>query len=150
MSDFYFTDDERNTSMNNPFYGAQDLDAILEREEENRLKALREQKNNETLENNTSLKTIKKKNKLSLKKKLPKIDHVISPAPDSSFVIRKNKAKGSHIIKIEILEIDSKEQENSAKTNLSVQYIVSDNYDNMMDATEDLINRIIQKLSVPE
>lgn len=146
MSEFYFTDDEINASINNPFYGAQNLDEYLEKEEQKRMKAV-EQKHNEAVENNNNLKMIKKKN-TSLKRKLPQLGTVISP--DSSFVIRKNKGNAHHIIKIEILEIDNEDLGNSAKTNISVQYVVSENYDNMMDATENLINKIIKKLSGSE
>lgn len=60
----------------------------------------------------------------------------------NSFIIKKIK-KGRRVIKISIsnLEVDNECQE------VAVQYIVEDNFDDMLNATEVLVDKIVKRLS---
>lgn len=84
-----------------------------------------------------------KKKKVSFKKTT-----CCNMASTSSFVIRKDQKKGHHVIKIEVYEINNQSNNNtSGSASVNVQYVVKDNYDNIMDATNCLISRIVKKLS---
>lgn len=61
----------------------------------------------------------------------------------SSHVIRK-VTKGKRLIKISISDI---EQSNIGANCVTVQYVVQDDYDDLLNATEGLVEKIVKKLS---
>lgn len=73
----------------------------------------------------------------------------------SSFVINKQPIRGSRLIRIQVLDLETRPQEEDSgdtdeeKILLSAQYVVrNDVYDDVMDDTEDLINKISKKICV--
>lgn len=83
-----------------------------------------------------------KKRKLSKRK-------TITQSTSSSYVIRRQHEKGRRLIKICVYDLNSNGDTmdiDESEPNISVQYIVKDNYDNVMDSTETLINRIVTKI----
>lgn len=107
---------------------AQNLDAIFDINHEKPLE-LKEEK------------LMSKKNKNSHLTKKPKS---LSSA-SSSFVIRNEREKGKHLIKIMVHSL----QNNCVQSepSVSVQYLVKDSYDDILNSTERLINKIVNKIS---
>lgn len=137
--------------ITNPFYYAQNMEEHYESEFQKLQKELDEKKTNESTKNNdeNSHKEItlnkKKRTSLSLKK-----DLINKPSTSkSSYVIRKEKEKALHLIKISIQNLNNANIHEIDTENpcVSVQYIVTDIYDSVMDDTENLINKIVKKLS---
>lgn len=91
--------------------------------------------------------------KAKTKKKQNKIQNKVQkrsvPGQPSSFVINKKPGKGSRLIKIQIinlLENENKEVPESEDVILSAQYIADDGFDEIIDSTESVINKISKKL----
>ncbi|XP_047988059.1 uncharacterized protein LOC125238456 [Leguminivora glycinivorella] len=61
----------------------------------------------------------------------------------NSHVIRK-VTKGKRLIKISISDL---EQSNIESNGVTVQYVVQDDYDELLNATEGLVEKIVKKLS---
>lgn len=108
---------------------AQNIDAILEINDEHTLEPRPKKP--------MPMKIIKNK-VLSKKKTKPS-------SLSSSFVIRNERENGKHLIKIIMRTIDNSCEQ--SKPDVSVQYIVKDNFDDIRDSTERLINKIVNKLS---
>lgn len=111
----------------NPFYYAQDVDGYLE-EQDKQFRSEQQQ---------TSEKCIKQK-KLAIKK-LKRLDHLTSFA-------KKNVNKGRHIIKINILDVSEK---NELIDTANVQYVVEENFDNILDEAKYLVEKIVKKIGQP-
>lgn len=110
------------------FCCAQDVNGYLANYDFNALNACEEKLVDKPQGSKSSLKSRK-----SLKKN----------TTSTSYVIRKTSRKGRNLIKIDIQPMNNSESENS----VSVQYIVEDVYDEIMDATETVINKIVKRIS---
>ena len=66
-----------------------------------------------------------------------------------SFVSRKRKETGHHLIKINVYELDPgvKCRILDESVCLSAQYVVTDKYDEILDCTESLVSKIVTKIS---
>lgn len=145
MSSITFEDDTN--PITNPFYYAQNMDAVYELEyqklqnqlQEEQLKNIEANKHEkEAVENK------KKKSRLSLKKTICK---PASTSSCTSYVVRKESGKAHHLIKISIEDTGTLCGINSDIKNVSVQYLVKDNYDDIMEDTERLISKVVKKIS---
>lgn len=142
---------EDDNPITNPFYYAQNMDAVYETEIQRLQKEMEEEQSRKNLEASTSTKEIaenKKKSKLSLKRTILKPE-TSTCAAGTSYVIRKETKKAHHIIKISIEEITGTDlcQTNINNTNISAQYLVKDSYDEILNDTEKLIGKIVKNLS---
>lgn len=66
-----------------------------------------------------------------------------------TFVINNESTKGSRLIKIQIIDISETKQENEESNEniiLNAQYVASDGYDEIIESTESVINKISKKL----
>jgi hypothetical protein len=66
------------------------------------------------------------------------------------FVINNKAGKGSRLIKIQIIDIkdgvtDQNDDQNE-KVLLNAQYVANDGYDDIIDSTEEVINKISKKM----
>ncbi|XP_048002452.1 uncharacterized protein LOC125238994 [Leguminivora glycinivorella] len=87
----------------------------------------------------------KKRNKVNIHNKVVKRTQGHPP----SFVINNHEIKGNKLIKIQIINIteDVRDQNDEQNENvlLSAQYVAGDNFDEIIDSTEALINKISKK-----
>lgn len=91
-------------------------------------------------------KTKNRKSKLKMENKVIK-RNVSGHRP--SFVINNEPNPGKKLIKIEIIDISSSSDQNPVNEEnvlLSAQYVVKDGYDEIVDSTESVINKISKKL----
>lgn len=130
-----FTNIDDAVPMTNPFY-YHELDQYLSKTEENNLQQSRPD-HSATLS----------------KKAAKKRKFVPSLTPSAiEYIMRHTSSKsGKYLIKISINELNGRECKNYANddndtANVSVQYIVKDNYDKVMESAEDLIREIGKKL----
>jgi hypothetical protein len=91
--------------------------------------------------------------KQKTKKKQTKIQNKVQkrsvPGQLPSFVINKKPGKGYRLIKIQIINLQDneyKEVSESEDVILSAQYIADDGFDEIIDSTESVINKISKKL----
>lgn len=66
-----------------------------------------------------------------------------------SFVINNEASKGNRLIKIQILDISETMPENDESNEniiLNAQYVANDGYDEIIESTESVINKISKKL----
>lgn len=87
----------------------------------------------------------KKRKALNIKNKIIKRNVGHTP----SFVINNEAGKGNKLVKIQIIDIrdgvpDTNDQDE--KVLLSAQYVANDGYDEIVDCTEGVINKISKKL----
>ncbi|XP_028177330.1 uncharacterized protein LOC114365073 [Ostrinia furnacalis] len=92
---------------------------------------------------------------LQRKVKKPKHQKGVSKrrlGPTKSYVIRKNQ-KGKRLIKIEIVDLSEMGSASSSEIEdqednvlLSAQYMIQDSYDEIMDLTDNLVQKISKKL----
>lgn len=96
----------------------------------------------------TSAKTKAKPNKP--KPRLNKIVKRSARGHPPSFVINNEAAKGNRLVKIQIINISDSVPDQNDETGenvlLSAQYVASDGYDEIIDSTESVINKISKKL----
>lgn len=143
MSNTNYEDDP--DPITNPFYYAQNMDAFYESE----MQKIQQEMKKDVINNQIKELPEKgvKKSKLSLKKTICK--PTASTSACTSYVIRKETGKAHHVIKIcienfsDVISFDS----NLNKTDISVQYLVKEHYDEIKNDTERLINKIVNKLS---
>lgn len=145
MSQSLLIDDDCNP-ITNPYYYAQNImaDSYINQEEtaENKVKP-------------GSSKPMKKVNKnkkrIASKRKLESSLKLSSDPPaSSSYIIKKETRRAMQLIKINILDLYGSELNNSSdidSASVSVQYIVTDSYDDIADATKRLINKIVNKIN---
>lgn len=97
-------------------------------------------------ERNLNARTVRSKNTTnktrSIKRKIKVKNSKSKETSLSSHVIKK-VAKGKRIIKISISDVDP----NLAINTVTVQYIVENDYDDLLSATEHLIEKMVKKLS---
>lgn len=97
---------------------------------------------------------------IKIKNKKPKLTSKITlskllDAPSTSYVIRKEPGKAHHLIKISICDLSDNnlmsrvDRSDSDCACVNVQYLVKDNYDEIMDESEYLVGKIVKKLSSP-
>lgn len=71
---------------------------------------------------------------------------------NSSYIIRKEPGKAHHLINISIHDMSDNASGRSCNehdsTRVSVQYLVRNNYDEIMDETEHLIEKIVKKINL--
>lgn len=145
-----FEDDDEDP-ITNPFYYAQNMDAVYETEIQKLQNEMREKQLKKDLEASTSNKETvenKKKSRLSLKKTICKPATSTSTAC-TSYIIRKETRKAHRLIKICIEDIADTDlyTTNIKNANISVQYLVKDSYDEIFKDTEKLIGKIVKNLS---
>lgn len=123
--------------ITNPFYYAQDVDGYV-------TKMLNDEK--EMKEKTLQQKQIK----VTKKRKLPESETStlnntprIEPRVYTSHVIKKYK-KAKKIIKIVVENLDSGE---SSEDEISVQYVVTGHYDDILEQTECLVGKIFKKIT---
>lgn len=91
---------------------------------------------------------VKKRKTLKNKpnKKIPKKSEILN---NLSYVSRKGKENGHHLIKITIYELLPGVKRSDVDDNvcLSAQYIVEDKYDEILDYTETVVKKIVKKIS---
>lgn len=89
-------------------------------------------------------KTKVKKRKVTINNKITKRNLGHPP----SFVINNEAGKGSKLIKIQIINIRDGVPNETDDENvlLSAQYVVADGYDEIVDCTESVVNKISKKL----
>lgn len=117
--------------MNDIFYNIQDQeDEYRVQHEQNKAPELKKRK---TLKNNP-------------KKKIPKKSEILN---NISYVSRKGKENGHHLIKITIYEVLPGVKRSNVDNNvcLSAQYIVEDKYDEILECTESVVKKIVKKIS---
>lgn len=97
---------------------------------------------------------------IKVKNKKPKLTSKITlskllDAPSTSYVIRKEPGKAHHLIKISICDLSDNnlisrvDCSESGCACVNVQYLVKDNYDEIMNEAEYLVGKIVTKLSSP-
>lgn len=64
----------------------------------------------------------------------------------SSFIINNKAEKGTRLLKIQIFDLN-KDSDDEDNVVLSAQYLVDDNYDEVIDHAESVIHKISKKLS---
>lgn len=102
-----------------------------------------QRRQNEDLPNNQVAATLKKTKKRKL-----------SSDSSSSYIIRRNGSRGRYLIKLNVFDVKDKDCENvrdvindNNNACVSVQYVVRENYDEVMDITETLIKKISNNLN---
>lgn len=115
--------------VTNPFYYAQDRDRW---DMEVATKACEESR-----QQRAEAQRLKKKKSKSFK--------------NSSFIMRKEQGRVRHLIKIMVYDLNGRNMEEidteNDNANVNVQYIVTSDYDDIMDKTDNLVSKIVQKLS---
>lgn len=117
-------------STTTPYYYTQDLSSYLANYN---IEGLNVNEGEKSLDKSECCKSTQKSARKSLKK----------TSASTSYVIRKTSRKGRNLIKIDIQPMNNSESDNS----VSVQYIVENAYDEIMDATETVINKIVKRIS---
>lgn len=94
-----------------------------------------------------------KRKKCNINRKTIRKSHTLP----SSYVIRKETGKPHHLIKIQIYDLtrcvkDTKQNceiDNDVvdSADVSIQYLVNDDYDDILDETEHLVGKIVKKIS---
>lgn len=86
------------------------------------------------------------------KKRTPKVNNKIikrNLGYPSCFVINNEVGEGSKLIRIQIIDIKDgvpDQNDQDEKVLLSAQYVANDTYDEIIDSTEGVINKISKKL----
>lgn len=83
--------------------------------------------------------------KKTLKCRQPRISTKFTP--NLSYVSRKRNRNGHHLIKINISELIPGTKCRGFEETTDVQYIVEDGFDEIMENTENLVRKIVKKLS---
>lgn len=116
-----------------PYFGySQDMDSYLKYQDMllNPSKDIPAQTGSTVLEKKLKQKTVKRKNK------------VIASMSLNSHFIKKVKA-GKRLIKISISNLET----SSGPDEISTQYVVEDTSDELLNATEELVDKIVRRLS---
>lgn len=119
--------------VNDLFYNTQDLEDLYSvQHQENKVS---DEKKCKALKNQPKKKILKKP-QVEISKKL-------------SYVSRRGQENGHHLIKINIYElrpgVNCKNVDDSVC--LSAQYVVEDRYDEILDCTENIVRKIVKKIS---
>lgn len=145
MSQSLLIDDDYNP-ITNPYYYAQNIMdhpcLNLEEMTENKAKP----------GSSKSMKKVNKnKKRIASKRKLESpVKLTSAPQVSSSYIIRKETRRAMQLIKIDIIDLCGSELNNSSdidSASVSVQYIVTDSYDDIANATTGLINKIVNKIN---
>lgn len=137
-------------SLGNPFLFAQDRESFYNTEAE----LAHQEYLNEKKEEQKSVETKDHKRKKSnINKKVMKK----YPTQSSSYVIRKETGIPHHLIKILIYDLTRCVKDNKQNceidydvgdsADVNIQYLVKDDYDDILDETEHLVGKVVKKLS---
>lgn len=70
---------------------------------------------------------------------------------NSSFIVRKEQGRARHLIKVMVYDLDGRNMEEidteTDNASVNVQYIVTSDYDDIMDKTDNLVSKIVEKIS---
>lgn len=137
-------------ALGNPFLHAQDRETFYTTEAERAHQEYLNEKKED--EKSVETKDLKRKKSNFNKKVIKK-----SPTQTSSNVIRKETGKPHHLIKIHIYDLTRCDKDNEQNciiyndvgdsADVTIQYLVKDDYDENLDETEQLVGKIVKKIS---